>query len=83
MLTTAIIAALDGLTGNGVSVIYLSGLSSGPKIVQVISLILAMLLQCYCPSLPCKHDHKLFGPHAFCNVVVGVFFVNFFSQQQA
>ncbi len=69
VLTSAVIAALDSLAENWVSGIYLSGLSSGPKIVRVISLILAILLQCYCPSLPCKHGRKLSGPHTFSIVV--------------
>lgn len=73
VLTTAITAALHGLAENWVSGIYLSGLSSGPKIVQVISLILAILLQLYCPSTPCKHGHKLFGPHTFFVLWLGFF----------
>lgn len=60
MLTTAITAALDGLAENWVSGIYLSGLSSGPKTVRVISLIPAILLQCNCPSPACKRDRELF-----------------------
>lgn len=63
VLTTDVRAAPDGLARNWVSGIYLSGLSSGPKIVEVISLIPVILLQCCCPLPPCKHDHKLFGPH--------------------
>lgn len=58
--------------------LYLSSLSSGPKIVQVISLILAILLQCYCPSPPCKHDHKLFRPLWYCGCII--FFIS--PQQQ-
>lgn len=65
VLTAVVRAALDSLARNWVSGIYLSGLSSGPKIVKVISLILVILLQCCCPLPPCKHDHKLFGPHTF------------------
>ena len=60
VLTTAITAALDGLAENWVSGIYLSGLSSGPKIVRVTSLIPAILPQCNCPSPPCKRDRELF-----------------------
>lgn len=65
VLTAVVRAALDGLARNWVSGIYLSGLSSGPKIVEVISLIPVILLQCCCPLPPCKHGHKLFGPHTF------------------
>lgn len=52
--------------------IYLRGLRSGPKIVWVISLIPAILLQHNCPSPPCRHDHNL-GPLA--SIVVAVFFI--------